>query len=176
MICLKIVSFKNYCQITAGIIVWNSLSMKLWWTIKAQVSGPKGIFSIINLLQYNEKTHVRPLTPISQFFDDKLFEEIISYISNHIYEPLSVEDICDTFSISRSFLQNIFKNNLKTSPKLYINELKLKRSRELIKTRKYTINDISSMLGFSSIQYFSRKFTKRFGINPSEYARKIYES
>lgn len=131
---------------------------------------------IINLLQYNEKTHVRPLTPISQFFDDKLFEEIISYISNHIYEPLSVEDICDTFSISRSFLQNIFKNNLKTSPKLYINELKLKRSRELIKTRKYTINDISSMLGFSSIQYFSRKFTKRFGINPSEYARKIYES
>jgi AraC-type DNA-binding domain-containing proteins len=32
------------------------------------------------------------------------------------------------------------------------------------------------MLGFNSIHYFSRKFTHRYGITPSEFSRGIYDS
>ena len=53
------------------------------------------------------------------------------------------------------------------------NSLKLKKSQALICESKYTISEIASMLGFSSIHYFSRKFKSEFGISPSEYANKI---
>jgi AraC-like DNA-binding protein len=60
-------------------------------------------------------------------------------------------------------------------PKEYINEAKLSRSRTLIRNGDRTISEIASMLGFNSIHYFSRKFTHRFGITPSEFSRGIYD-
>ncbi len=132
---------------------------------------------IIKLLQYEyENEYVKPTTNINQYFEDKLLEEITSYINEHLYEPLPIDQICNAFSISRSSLQNLFKDNLHISPKQYINELKLARSKVLIRQSQYTISAISNMLGYASIHYFSRKFTQRYGITPSEYARKIYDN
>lgn len=116
-----------------------------------------------------------PTSPINQHFENKLMEEIIDYINHHLYEPLPIDQICNKFSISRSTLQNLFKNNLQTAPKQYINEAKLNRSKILIRRGDRTISEIASMLGFNSIHYFSRKFTQRYGITPSEFSRKIYD-
>ncbi|SJZ85722.1 helix-turn-helix transcriptional regulator [Anaerorhabdus furcosa] len=131
---------------------------------------------ILHLLQYDLEEHItKPSTPIHQHFENELLEEILAYINQKIYEPLPVDDICDHFSISRSSLQNLFKDNLKVAPKQYINEAKLAKSKVLIKKSENTISEISSMLGFNSIHYFSRKFTHRYNITPSEYAKKIYD-
>ena len=43
----------------------------------------------------------------------------------HAYQ----EDLCNKFSVSRSSLQTLFKNNLNISPKKYINDLKLSKSK-----------------------------------------------
>lgn len=116
-----------------------------------------------------------PTSPINQHYENKLMEEIIEYINAHLYEPLPIDQICNKFSISRSTLQNLFKNNLQTAPKQYINEAKLNRSKILIRKGDRTISEIASMLGFNSIHYFSRKFTQRYGITPSEFSRRIYD-
>ena len=123
----------------------------------------------------NAKKMPKPITPVNQHFEDRLVEEILEYIHKHILEPLPIEQICDRFAISRSTLQNLFKNNLQIPPKQYINTAKLNQSRLLIRKGDYTITEIASMLSFNSIHYFSRKFTQSYGITPSEYARKIYD-
>ncbi len=123
----------------------------------------------------NAKKMPKPITPVNQHFEDRLVEEILEYIHKHILEPLPIEQICDRFAISRSTLQNLFKNNLQVPPKQYINTAKLNQSRLLIRKGDYTITEIASMLSFNSIHYFSRKFTQSYGITPSEYARKIYD-
>ena len=121
------------------------------------------------------KVTPKPTTLINQHFENTLLEEILFYIQNHLMEPLPIDQICNHFSVSRSSLQNLFRNNLNTSPKHYINEAKLSLSRVLIKKGEYTISEISNRLGFTSIHYFSRRFTTRYGVTPSEYAKKIYE-
>ena len=123
----------------------------------------------------NAKKMPKPITPVNQHFEDRLVEEILEYIHKHILEPLPIEQICDRFAISRSTLQNLFKNNLQVPPKQYINTAKLNQSRLLIRKGDYTITEIASMLSFNSIHYFSRKFTQCYGITPSEYACKIYD-
>ena len=102
-----------------------------------------------------------------------MLEQIILYINENIYSTLNVEDLCEKFAISRSSLQSLFRNNIGLSPKEYISNLKLKKSKELIKESKYTISEISAILGFSSIHYFSRRFKQKFGMNPTDYADKI---
>lgn len=130
---------------------------------------------IIRVLQY-DFLDASPVasSPMQQKFENELLNEIIIFINDKIYESITIEDICVKFSISRSSLQTLFKNNLNVAPKQYISNLKLAKSKLLIKESIYTISEISSMLGFTSIHYFSRKFKQVFGITPSDYAKTIY--
>ncbi len=50
---------------------------------------------------------------------------------------------------------------MSTTAKAYINNLKLKQSKYLIKEYKYSIGEISEMMGFNSIHYFSNSFKKK---------------
>ncbi len=129
---------------------------------------------IINLLKGDETPpHKIASTPMQQKFENELLNEILLYINENIYTSFNVEELCQHFAISRSSLQSLFRNNLGIAPKEYISNLKLEKSKLLIKDSKYTISDIASMLGFSSIHYFSRKFKQEYGINPTDYANKM---
>ena len=110
-----------------------------------------------------------------QHFQDELLEIILAYIDKKVSSPISIEELCSKFSVSRSSLQTLFKNNLNTSPKKYINDLKLSKSKQLIKENKYTISEIAFMLGFNSIHYFSRAFTQHYEISPSEYSQTLFK-
>lgn len=132
---------------------------------------------IIRLFQYDylgEEQSKLP-TEVQQHFQDELLEGIVDYINKMVCEPITVEELCSKFSVSRSSLQTLFKNNLDTSPKKYINDLKLSKSKQLIKENKYTISEIAFMLGFNSIHYFSRAFTQHYEMSPSEYAQTVFK-
>ncbi len=89
--------------------------------------------------------------------------------------PITIAEICQKFSLPRSSLQILFKENMEQSPKKYINELKLETSRQMICEGKYTISEITLMLGFNSIHYFSRAFTQKYGMAPGEYSKTLYK-
>ena len=97
-------------------------------------------------------------------------------MNKRLTEPLTIEDICHEFFISRSSLQALFKTHLNTSPKNYLLNIKLQKSKELIRENQYTISEIAYRLGFSSIHYFSRLFKKYFNTTPRDYARKVAEN
>lgn len=131
---------------------------------------------IIRLFQYDYLDIDAKLpTESQQHFQDEIIGRILAYINKMICSPITIEELCSKFAISRSSLQTLFKNNLNTSPKKYINDLKLSKSKELIKENKYTISEIAFMLGFNSIHYFSRSFTKHYEISPSEYAQTVFK-
>ncbi|MHB8097717.1 MAG: AraC family transcriptional regulator [Erysipelotrichaceae bacterium] len=113
------------------------------------------------------------INPMQQHYEDELMNEITQYIMNHINSSLTINEICDKFAISRSSLQALFKRNLDISPKHYINNIKLEQSKILLKNSARTVSEVSDMLGFASIHYFSRKFKLQYGIAPSEYAKSI---
>lgn len=133
---------------------------------------------IIRLFQYDYlgTDDAKPQTESQQHFQDELLEGILAYIDKMICSPITIEELCSKFSVSRSSIQTLFKNNLDTSPKKYINDLKLSKSKKLIKENKYTISEIAFMLGFNSIHYFSRAFTQHYEISPSEYAQTVFKS
>lgn len=119
----------------------------------------------------NDGSHVN--TMMQAKYQDELLGEIALYIQENIYTPITVKDICYRFALSRSSLQALFRNNLGTTPKKYISDLKFFKSKQLIKESSYSISEIARICGFSSIHYFSRDFKKRYGITPTEYARSI---
>lgn len=131
--------------------------------------------TIIRLLQ---GTYVapspQPTSIIRQNYQEELFERILSYVETNICEPLTIAEICQHFSLSRSSLQILFKNAVNQSPKKFISDMKLEKSCQMLRENKYTISEISLKLGYSSIHYFSNAFNQKYHMSPSEYARRIY--
>lgn len=48
----------------------------------------------------------------------------------------------------------------------YINEVRLKKSIELLKDGNMNITEIAINCGFNDVNYFSRLFKKRYGVSP----------
>ena len=131
--------------------------------------------TIIRLLQgLYTMPSAQPSSVVRQNYQEELFEQILAYVESKVYEPLTVADICQQFSLSRSTLQLLFKNAVNQSPKKYISDMKLERSCQMLRENKYTISEISLKLGYSSIHYFSNAFNQKYHISPSEYAKRIY--
>lgn len=128
---------------------------------------------ILKLLKNNEYNNFKSACKINQSIDDDLLEDILRFIDNNIHTPISISDLCDEFNVSSSKLHTMFKEHLNTSVKLYINQLKLKKSKELMSETGHTVSEIAFMLGFNSIHYFSNKFKKEFGFSPKEYINSV---
>ncbi len=100
-------------------------------------------------------------------------ETIHQYITENYTEKILLDNICFIFGTNKTTLCQDFKNQYKTTVINYINSLKIKEAKALLRENKLTVTEISERLGFNSIHYFSRQFKKITGHSPKEYAQSI---
>jgi AraC-like DNA-binding protein len=75
---------------------------------------------------------------------------------------------------SRTVYRKLREENI--SYKALLSDIKKQLAQAYLKDPSLTINDISCLLGFSEASAFHRAFKRWFGINPSEYRRKISQA
>ena len=102
--------------------------------------------------------------------DELFMSKLDQYIMQHLEQPeLSVEEMADEMCMSSSKLLRKLKAIIGKSPNEYLRIKRLKRASELLQSKKYSIAEISLLVGFSSPTYFSSCFKKQFGITPTEF-------
>jgi AraC-like DNA-binding protein len=101
-----------------------------------------------------------------------LADRVLTHMDENISEVDSVKSVCRKFSISRTYLNNIFMNTIGVSPGKMIQYIKLKKAEHILLTTDKSIEEISDMLGYSSAGYFSNTFKKNYGVSPNIF-RKI---
>ncbi len=115
----------------------------------------------------------KPLPSVSQRRGDTLLQNVCAYLESRVAENVSMEDLCRHFSVSKSTLQKLFQNRMGQGISRYYQQLKITTAKRLIREKKYTFTEISQMLGYSSVHYFSRHFKQLSGMTPSEYAASL---
>ena len=90
---------------------------------------------------------------------------------NFSNSELNVNFLAEKLNISRSGLFAKIKTLADITPNEMIQVVRLKRAAQLMKEGKYTISEISYMVGFSNPSYFSKCFQKQFGIKPTDYMK-----
>ncbi len=93
------------------------------------------------------------------------------YINSHLKEPLSVQDLCARFRLSRNELYSVFRNYFNDSPAEYIKKRRLHRACEYLTQTNLPINIIAQRSGIPDYNYFSKIFKKAFSLSPSEYRK-----
>ena len=91
------------------------------------------------------------------------------YISRHFNTKLPIKKICSEIGCSKSALVTAFKREYGTTVNAYINDVRLEEARHLIEQGEYKIGEISEACGFSDQSYFSKVFSAKYGIPPSDW-------
>ena len=105
-------------------------------------------------------------------FDPKT-HEIYNYVRKNFRENITLSELCFIFGTNKTTLCNSFKKAYGDTVIGYINYLKIKEAKKMLREGKYNLTEISQILGFSSVHYFSRLFKKQQGVSPSEYIKTI---
>ena len=105
----------------------------------------------------------------------ELSSEIYScmhFISMHINEPISLDDVAAHIRKSRAYTTAKFRRETGMSVNEYIVGARLQEAKTLLKYTEKPISEISEYLCFSSQPYFSSVFKKHFGLTPVKYREK----
>ncbi len=113
------------------------------------------------------------LLPKSDNVPDIKNDDVRRYIDEHYMQKISLDNICFLFNTNKTTICKDFKNQYGTTVFNYINSLKIKEAKRLLRENKLSITEISDKTGFSSIHYFCRMFKKFENCSPSEYAGSI---
>lgn len=97
---------------------------------------------------------------------------MMQYIHKNYSEHITLADIAQTVSVSKSSALNIFNKYLRISPVNYLINYRLKRAAKLLASTDSNIYTIASNTGFENTGYFCRSFKELFGVTPSEYRKK----
>lgn len=98
-------------------------------------------------------------------------QKIIRYIEQHYDElDLSVSKISDFLGLNPSYIGTLFKKVNNQSILQYMTLIRLEASKRLLETQKYKVSEVSEMVGYSDVFYYSKRFKKMYGYSPKEYS------
>jgi DNA-binding response OmpR family regulator len=105
--------------------------------------------------------------------DEEFLSKLHQVIVQHLDDPkLDVDLLSNKLFISRPTLYRKIKAIADMTPGELISVTRLKKSAEYLSEQKYSILEVSVMVGFNSATHFGRCFQKQFGMSPSKFLTK----
>lgn len=97
-----------------------------------------------------------------------------SYINFHYAERITLDDLSRHLSMNKYYLQKLFKRYMGISPNEYLIQTRLTRAKQILRTTRQPINQISMGVGINNIGHFINLFKQHEGITPSAYRQRWY--
>ncbi|MFY0600503.1 MAG: response regulator [Cyclobacteriaceae bacterium] len=122
----------------------------------------------------NELLEIEPKMLSRTSVDEKFMEMALNSVEiNMSNSEYSVEELGRDVSLSRMQLYRKLKTLTGQSANGFIRNIKLKKAAQLLAQGDHSVSEVTYEVGFSDLQYFRTCFKKQFGINPSEYSKKM---
>lgn len=96
---------------------------------------------------------------------------MMQYIQAHYREPVSLDDIASTVSISKNTAIRYFNATIGMSPVDYLISFRINLACRLLKETSDKIARIAASVGYENTGYFCRLFKKQTGRSPGEFRR-----
>jgi len=91
------------------------------------------------------------------------------YIEQHFQEELTVERMAELLHVSPSNFNRVFKKEVGLTPTKYLIEVRIEKSKTLLRRKDIPITEVASMCGFGSSAHFASSFKRLTEVTPSEY-------
>ena len=97
----------------------------------------------------------------------------MEFINAHLAEPFSGDSLARAAGLSASHLRHLFHARTGDSPRNFQEQQRLRRARDLLVMSRLTVSEISQELGFENPFYFTLRFKKHTGENPTAFRKRM---
>ena len=156
--------------------VYNSFPFNAYKKMEFNLLLGKLLYSVYNYanLQKDETSYtlVSGIAPSTA----PVILKVLDYLHNHYKENFSLDDLCQLFHVSKSYLSATFLRATNTTIFQYKLSLQLEEAKRLCRETRYSYDQIANMTGFSSGNYFRLIFKKHEGQTPNQHRYNALEA
>ena len=109
-------------------------------------------------------------------YHQNAIEKVINYLEDHFDQNVTIAELTRVASMSRSTLMREFVRLMGTSPMQYLINIRLDAACHLLREYKSSIMEIAFRVGFPSTCYFTRRFSQRFHVSPSQFGKNLLKN
>ncbi len=96
-------------------------------------------------------------------------EVVKRFIHENYGEKIGIAEMCREVGCSKSTLITSFRRTFGTTVNKYLNDVRLTEALRMLRGGEMSIGEIAEAVGFSDQSYFSKVFSAKYGVPPSEY-------
>ncbi len=117
----------------------------------------KILYKIVN---FSDNTHTTK--------EQGRIQEALKYLESNYIAEFDLNTLADKCNLSSEMFRLYFQKVKGMPPMKYKTMLRLQKARELLSTKEYSVKEVSNIVGYNDVSYFSRIFKKEFGYPPIE--------
>ena len=166
---------KNYIFTT--LIQDNRQIEKLFVEIFREMDGKKTGYKqmiwalLAELAVYLCRNYVEKTLPMRESLKHRKNMErlntVLFYMESHFSQPISVEQLAEMTCLSEDRFGHLFRESVGLAPRQYLNNIRLRKAMELLKTGEHSVTAVAEAVGFRDYNHFGRLFRKHYGYPPS---------
>lgn len=105
---------------------------------------------------------------------ENVMDEVLYYIHHNYRENLKLETIAPLFGYNSSYLGKGFSKRVGVNFTSYVDQVRISEAKKLLEQDQLKVYEIASLVGYSNVDYFHKKFKKYVGTSPAEYRKKLF--
>ena len=129
---------------------------------------------VLNWLEFFQQQLCFQLEERKKNYSNPIVLKVQRYITEHVEERLTLNDVASSFGVSPNYLSQLFKKYAEVGFSEYISQQKIARAKELMANKNLKMYEIAEQLGFESAFYFSKVFKKVTGMTPRDYIQTLH--
>lgn len=102
---------------------------------------------------------------------DPRIELALQYLSQHMEQPIRIEELARSVGLSLSRLSHLFKQETGTSVVEHLNHLRLQQAALLMEHMGRSATEAALDVGFNNYNHFAALFRKSYGVSPRTYKK-----
>ena len=104
--------------------------------------------------------------------EQKLLLDLCDEIKNNMTKLPCLFSLSNKYDMTETEIYELFKNELNTTPKKFLQEYRLLKAKELLKEGTENVCSTAYKVGYSSVSSFSKAFMKKFSARPGAFYHK----
>ncbi|MFF9347141.1 helix-turn-helix transcriptional regulator [Streptomyces sp. NPDC014734] len=100
---------------------------------------------------------------------ERAVRRVIDDMHVNLGQEITIDDMARTAMFSKFHFTRIFRDVTGTSPGRFLSALRLQEAKRLLMETEFSVADISSQVGYSSVGTFSSRFKSCVGVSPSMF-------
>lgn len=101
--------------------------------------------------------------------EDSIVGKVMRYVTDHLADALSIEQIADAVSVSRRTFSRVFAKHAKVTPSVFVEQVRIDFARKLLEETDVPLKTVAFRCGFHSATHMRMIFSRQLDTTPKQY-------